>query len=262
MFALTILYCLVFFYIRLQLKHLRKASDHQEIDPQDKNWQANLETRISSTPIPPQEIRTTMSVTVTTSDRSIRKSLSRTGDKTHRRMNRVTFTLLGYPLLYISLTMPLCIVRLSEFAGRNWGYTGIYIGGCIFTCTGFCNVLLYTLTRKGIVSWRGMSKRKVESIQLEENPKLSPARSKHVPHSSGSLRTIEPSVLSTITSVPLASPSTVGGIRSEDSDFGNESDYYETATCADCDKQVHDASCRWYPLREGMRSPRNLGEMA
>lgn len=176
MFALTILYCLVFFYIRIQLKHLRQSSSASQIESADQSqWQSNLESRRSATPIPPREIRTTHTVQVTSEDFRLPKRIISGPDKTQRRISRATYTLLGYPIIYICLTMPLCISRLSEFAGQEWGSNAVYVGACIYTCTGFCNVLLYSLTRKGIVSWKGLfargDKKRETPFELEYRPR-------------------------------------------------------------------------------------------
>jgi len=47
--------------------------------------------------------------------------------------------------------------RIAEFAGHEWGLNFAYFGAALFECTGFVNVLLYTSTRKGIVSWNRLA---------------------------------------------------------------------------------------------------------
>lgn len=174
MFALTMLYCFLFFYIRVQLKNFRAANssstDHQtggtgtghELRP----WHANLEAGLphGDSNILPNGIMTKTTVTVTTEDRpntiySGRRQRTEAG-RAHRRMNQVALTLLCYPVSYILLTMPICITRLSQFAGNNWGLVPIYVAACLYCCSGFCNVLLYTLTRRGIISWGWLFKRR------------------------------------------------------------------------------------------------------
>jgi hypothetical protein len=172
MFALTILYCILFFYIRIQLKSFRAANssstDHHTGGTGNhelRAWQANLEAGVpngDSTNLP-HGIMTKTTVTVTTEERpSTIYSGRRTrteADRAHRRMNQVALTLLCYPLSYICLTMPLCITRLSQFAGHNWGLVPIYAAASLYCCSGFFNVLLYTATRRGIISWGWLFKR-------------------------------------------------------------------------------------------------------
>src|SRR5579859_1647160 len=173
MFALTILYCILFFYIRIQLKSFRAANssstDHHTGGTGNhelRAWQANLEAGVPNGDSAnlPHGIMTKTTVTVTTEERpSTIYSGRRTrteADRAHRRMNQVALTLLCYPLSYICLTMPLCITRLSQFAGHNWGLVPIYAAASLYCCSGFFNVLLYTATRRGIISWGWLFKRK------------------------------------------------------------------------------------------------------
>jgi hypothetical protein len=172
MFALTILYCVLFFYIRTQLKNFRKGLSSSDAmtggtgTHELSGWQANLEgggAVIGS--LAPKAIIQTKTVTVTTEERPAapgkrRNHMATEAERAHKRMNQVAVTLLSYPIAYICLTMPLSITRLSQFAGKEWGLTCIYAGACIFCCTGFVNVLLYTATRKGIISWGWLFKRR------------------------------------------------------------------------------------------------------
>lgn len=176
MFALTILYCILFFYIRIQLKNFRAANssstDHHtgtgtgNGGPHElRAWQANLEAGlpVDHNSPHPNDIITKTTVTVTTEERpSTIYSGRRTrteADRAHRRMNQVALTLLCYPISYIALTMPICITRLSQFAGNNWGLVPIYVAASLYCCSGFFNVLLYTATRRGIISWGWLLKR-------------------------------------------------------------------------------------------------------
>lgn len=162
MFALTILYCILFFYIRIQLKNFRRATSTNETQSwQTSNWQANLEAGLPEQPIAPKQIITTQTVTVMTEERPVqRPTVKAEPDRAHQRMNQVALTLLSYPVMYICLTMPLVITRVSEFAGKKWGLTSVYVGASIYCCSGFVNVLLYTATRKGIISWDWLFRRR------------------------------------------------------------------------------------------------------
>jgi len=172
MFALTILYCILFFYIRTQLKNFRKAASTSEMQSTHElqSWQANLEAGNPEQPAAPKQIITTQTVTVTTSERPQRRTMKTEADRAHKRMNQVALTLLCYPIMYICLTMPLCITRLSSFAGNELGLTSIYVGASIYCCSGFVNVLLYTATRKGIISWNWLFKRRKSTVSSETAP--------------------------------------------------------------------------------------------
>ena len=169
MFALTILYCILFFYIRMQLKNFQKAASTSEIQSSHElqSWQANLEAGTPDQPAAPKQIITTQTVTVTTEDRPQHR-MKTDADRAHRRMNQVALTLLCYPIMYICLTMPLSITRLSSFAGHEWGFTSIYVGASIYCCSGFVNVLLYTATRKGIISWNWIFNRRKSTVSSSE----------------------------------------------------------------------------------------------
>jgi hypothetical protein len=234
MFALTILYCILFFYIRIQLKNFKKAASSSDLQSSNELqcWQANLEAGNSTHNTAPHDIVTIKTVHVTTEERPQRPNIKSDADRAHKRMNQVALTLLCYPIIYICLTMPLCITRLSEFAGKEWSLAGIYAGASIFCCTGFMNVLVYTLTRKGIISWDWLfrSRRQREDSRLSNvssNPPPPPYHS-HFPGSrlhskSGSMQTpasvtSKPSVIS-IESL-CRNPSTSRPVRHDaDSDF-------------------------------------------
>jgi len=102
-----------------------------------------------------QKIITTHSVTIITEDHSTstRRVRRPDGDHSRRRMTQVALRLLCYPIVYICLTMPVSIARLAHIAGHDWGLTAIHVGAAIYVTSGLVNVLLYTATRKGIISW-------------------------------------------------------------------------------------------------------------
>jgi hypothetical protein len=185
MFALTTLYCILFFYIRIQLKNFRKVGSTSELQTthelQSASWQANLEAGTPEQPAAPKQIITTQTVTVTTEERPVyRRTMNTEADRAHRRMNQVALTLLCYPITYICLTMPLSISRLSQFASHGENLTAIYIGASLFCCSGFVNVLLYTATRKGIISWDWLFKKRRASTSIDNPP---PPYNPHYPGS-------------------------------------------------------------------------------
>jgi hypothetical protein len=192
MLALTVLYSLVFCYIRGQLRKFGQETEttadrpgsSQELEP----WQADLETGEPIVDPAPSQIITTQMVSVTTEDRTTNLSVEaasgipislRNTPSNHshiiarRRMLQVARSLLWYPLIYVVVTAPLTIGRLSQFAGDDWPQVYIFIAATFYASAGWCNVLLYTTTRKGIVSWtwcgwitncRGRSKPRMPSF--------------------------------------------------------------------------------------------------
>lgn len=167
MIALTVLYCLVFIYIRVQIKKFPSVGTtsthqtHQSSAHELERWQVDLEALPPpSRGLPPDAITTTKVVSITTMDRrpSALPSLmsSRTAVDSHfarKRMLQVARSLLWYPFIYLCLTTPITIGRLGTFAKGSWAPAVIFVGAAIYSCAGWCNVLLYTATRKGIISW-------------------------------------------------------------------------------------------------------------
>ena len=242
MFALSILYCILFIYIRLQLKHFRAAASSTEHNTTQelRSWQANLEagSNLHEPPISPGQILTKTTVTVMSEDRpaTIASRTRSEGDRTHRRMKKVALTLLCYPIIYIFLTMPLSITRLSQFAGNNWDLPIIYAAAAIFCCSGFINVLLYTLTRKGIISWDWLFRRKPKTTTT--------AYTGHYP---GSQTPATPSSLKPKPSaISITSAAQVNSIKSN-----IESDTDSTYNYSDNDKLVHQPGCPERYFEEG-----------
>jgi hypothetical protein len=131
MLLLSIIYSVLFFYIRSQLKQLRQASSTNESRTYESNPEAGRPDGkiVLSNPI-------------------------QTGTyQAQKRMKQVSLTLLFYPAAYIVVLMPLSIARLRQFSGRNPSLAFTYTAAAIFDCQGFINVLLYTTTRKGLIAW-------------------------------------------------------------------------------------------------------------
>jgi hypothetical protein len=273
MFGLTILYCILFFYIKTQLKNFRAANssttDHATSAASQhelRNWQANLETGIPTDPTSPRAIMTKQTVTVTTEERPSTmyhghgRRVRTEADRAHRRMNQVALTLLCYPVSYICLTMPIAITRLAQFAGNNWGLRVIYVAACIYSCSGWCNVLLYTATRRGIISWGWLFKKR-RGTDGNGTLETAPSTPFH-PHYPGS-RGAE--VSSSTINIPTAtinskhsnmslssSPHSPQSSKTHESDFETNTDYsgqgYSHAYShgyhiSDDDKLVHDQNC-------------------
>ena len=165
MATLTILYSVLFFFLRLQTRHLKPSTttDHQTTDDlrmtTHSHWEVTLGTEgddvEAAQPRPDVGVIVTKSVAVytegPTNSRTPRPNAP--ARRIDNRMNKVSVTLLIYPVLYILLTMPISISRIAQFAGQQWGLAFAHFGAALFSCTGFINVLLYTSTRKGLVSW-------------------------------------------------------------------------------------------------------------
>lgn len=169
MFALTILYCILFVYIHVQstkFGNTHSSVENQSSSHELQSWQANLDVGTGAPPTTSQEILTTQTVTIITEDRlaSVGRTRRLEADHSRRRMTQVALRLLCYPIVYICLTMPVSIARLALFGGHNWGLTAIHVGAAIYVCSGLVNVLLYTATRKGIISWNWLApKRKANT---------------------------------------------------------------------------------------------------
>jgi hypothetical protein len=259
MFALTILYSILFLYIRLQLKNFRavrsSTSDAQQSNHELSNWQANLEAGVASPSLTPKQIITTQTVSITTEERHTpRRShpKSSDADRTHRKMNHAALTLLCYPVMYIALTITLCITRLAQFGNKDWGLGPVYAGAAIFECTGFVNVLLYTLTRRGIISWSWLKgRRNMSDAQRVESPirsLRSPYPGKFVDVKPSRTLVTKPSEISitsqdieSVVRTPPAAPLST-----------EHSDSVPFSHIADDDKLVHAPGC---PLNSRPQSP-------
>jgi hypothetical protein len=183
MFALTILYTMLFVYLYFQSRKF-KTSHSSDLGTGTERttgvelpgWQATAESN-PGVPCPdPQTFLRTQSVTMVSE--SFTRRVRRRENDSRRRMSKAAVTLLYYPVVYICLTMPLTVARLAQFAGKNWSLTTIIVGANIYFCTGWVNVLLYTATRRGIISWNWLvpkRKRPVfmtrrSSVKLHEGP--------------------------------------------------------------------------------------------
>jgi len=70
-----------------------------------------------------------------------------------KRLNSIAITLLCYPIAYLCLTMPVEIVRVAAYCGATFPIPVSDVVVCIYASSGWVNVLLYTIPRKGIISW-------------------------------------------------------------------------------------------------------------
>jgi G protein-coupled glucose receptor regulating Gpa2 C-term len=136
MLALIILNSTLFLYIRIHSGKLRKASSTSEQTLREvPSYENNLKVGKATERRPSQPVQSSAS------------------HQAQQRMKNVSLTLLCYPIVYLILLLPLSIARLKEFSGKNPSLNATYFAAAVFDCQGFINVLLYTSTRKGIVSW-------------------------------------------------------------------------------------------------------------
>lgn len=68
-----------------------------------------------------------------------------------RRLNRVVAYMVIYPIVYIILTLPLAAGRMASSHGNTPSVTYFCVAGTLMTLSGFCDTLLYTLTRRSVV---------------------------------------------------------------------------------------------------------------
>jgi hypothetical protein len=158
MFALAILYVVLFFYIRLQsteFAHMTSSNDRAS-SQQLQTWHVSVDPSRGTHPVSQKKITRTVTVVAEDAPAPTRPWRSEE-DRAHRRLNQASFTLLAYPLLYLCLTVPIGTVALASLAGHIW-LTPVYVASCFYGSSGWANVILYTATRKGIVSWNWIRK--------------------------------------------------------------------------------------------------------
>lgn len=150
MFSLSTIYCILFVYVRLKVKNLRSlVSTHSTGTVEvTRTRHVDAEAAPSAGPSGPN-FRTHITA----------------GERACERMNRASVILISYPVVYICLTMPMCIARICQFAGIHWSLPAVYAGTVIYVCSGVVNVLVYTATREGIIPWRQLFKRQRKPAQ-------------------------------------------------------------------------------------------------
>jgi hypothetical protein len=279
MAALTLLYCLVFFYIRGQLKkfsHIAsvgtegtKSSSGQELE----RWQADLEATAPDVQPPPRSVITTRMVSVTTEDRgtaeltstntnsAVPLSLRHTASAqsqllARKRMLQVARSLLYYPLIYLFVTTTLTIGRLATFTNAPWAQTCIFVGATLYACGGWANALLYTTTRKGIIgwSWCGWS-RKCRDRKMSKGS-VSLASPRGPPHGLAEKYDSEQSTATSVSNhsrnestvidprqpVSMILADSSSDLQFDGVDFTNSTGF-DTVNGTDDDKLVHDRYC-------------------
>jgi len=225
MAALTILYSILFFFLRAQTKRLLEAhtTTEQTVDdsvvPQPQHqWEVQLascdhDLKAPSPARPSGPVIVTKSVTIYTEASRPPNGSNAATRRTYQRINKVSVTLLIYPVIYMVLTMPLSISRIAEFAGREWGLKFVYFGAALFDCTGFINVLLYTTTRKGLVSWDYLKCWKKGDSELRPSSQQNGWWSARGTSPADTMETFEPIHMTPIPSKP--SMSSIVGLRED-----------------------------------------------
>lgn len=143
MLALPILYGSVVIYLQTQRRRFSKSMSTFE----SRSTQKSTNTEAS------EFSQVKASLTTTVSERATRSNESGGEADPLQRINNVSVKLLLYPAIYVALTLPLSILRLYQFSGRSFNLKTIHFGASLWELQGFCNVILYTTTRKGIVPW-------------------------------------------------------------------------------------------------------------
>jgi G protein-coupled glucose receptor regulating Gpa2 C-term len=134
-------------------------------------------------------------------------------DRSQQRMNTVSKVLLCYPIVYVCLTLPTAVIRVGQFANHEYPLASAYVAASISQCTGWVNVILYTSTLKGIISWNWLwPKRK---------PTTTNETSSHPTQMSQS--TFVTSPLDTIPNFPYPSSPSTGKSSGEYSKFSVQS---------------------------------------
>ena len=70
-----------------------------------------------------------------------------------RRIWQLGVSLLCFPVIYTVLALPLSVARTLEMANHRPSNAYIWISASLYTCGGWCNVILYTATREGVIPW-------------------------------------------------------------------------------------------------------------
>lgn len=173
MFALSVVYTILFFYIRLQVLRYRSvfSSTGQSA--------GKLESGKSHDS---KHYSKALTTTLSASTNGDQAQPRRREDHAHRRMNQVAYTLFFYPICYIIITMPMATIRLIDFTGRQLSTTCAYAAAAILASSGFVNVVLYSVTRKGIVPWRSVFRKYRKQKNNESRVKTSTVDSNNLSH--------------------------------------------------------------------------------
>jgi hypothetical protein len=68
------------------------------------------------------------------------------------KLTRATKFMVMYPFVYVVLTLPIAVGRMVAMTGTETPDTFFVVAGCLLTSCGWIDALLYTLTRRVLVS--------------------------------------------------------------------------------------------------------------
>jgi hypothetical protein len=108
--------------------------------------------------------------------------------ETKNRANNAAKLIIAYPIIYVICTLPLVIARLMSMAGRPVTFTQLCVAGAMITSNGWLDVLLYSITRRGLLFGPDMASdeaRAIDTFRLRPDDKF------------GNVTTIEASGVST-----------------------------------------------------------------
>lgn len=71
--------------------------------------------------------------------------------ETKNRANQAAKLIIAYPIIYVICTLPLVIARLMSMAGRPVTFVQLCVAGAMITSNGWLDVLLYSITRSGLL---------------------------------------------------------------------------------------------------------------
>nr|OQO16939.1 hypothetical protein B0A51_15862 [Rachicladosporium sp. CCFEE 5018] len=74
-----------------------------------------------------------------------------TTSSTALRAKSAAKLIIAYPVVYVVCTLPLVTARLTTMAGGTVTYTTLCVAAAMITSNGWLDVLLYTLTRQGLI---------------------------------------------------------------------------------------------------------------
>lgn len=74
-----------------------------------------------------------------------------TNSKTALRARSAAKTIIVYPIVFVVCTLPLVKARLTSMANQHVGFLELIVAACMITSNGWLDVLLYTLTRRGVL---------------------------------------------------------------------------------------------------------------
>ncbi|EME38493.1 hypothetical protein DOTSEDRAFT_99908, partial [Dothistroma septosporum NZE10] len=69
-----------------------------------------------------------------------------------RRAQSAAWSVIAYPIVYVVCTLPAVIARLGIMTGRKVGYVEFSVVGFMLTSNGWLDVILYTTTRRSLIT--------------------------------------------------------------------------------------------------------------